>query len=311
MDMRDKYSPNSVIGGVKDTSFFNTNKHKKEIKDNCILQTIRTLKEVSLSASMTLEASIALPLFIFFFVNIIAAIDIVRVQSEMEATLHQVGNDACLLAFDMREGEKLVDPENNSLQILETGGLNGYVYYKVKKSLDKKLDTTPVADRISISNMLSSKIMMGNDIVDIVIDYRVHPIISLIGFRSFLVESRYYGHAWTGYDIKGSDTQDCQTEEMVYVTEHGSVYHRDVGCKYLKPSVKSVSYSQLGNERNKDQSKYYPCEYCGQNVSSGNVFITDYGERYHTRIDCPGLKRKIYTIPISEVGGKSPCSGCG
>jgi hypothetical protein len=311
MDMRDKNPPNSVIGGVKGTSFFKIHKHKKEIKDNCILQTIRTLKEVSLSASMTLEASIALPLFIFFFVNIIAAIDIVRVQSEMEATLHQVGSDACLLAFDMREGENLVEPESDALRIMETGGLNGYVYYQLKKCLDPKLASTAVTDRINISNMLSSKIMVGNDIVDIVIDYKVHPIISLIGFRSFLVESRYYGHAWTGYDITGSDAEDSQTEEMVYVTEHGSVYHRDIGCKYLKPSIKSVSYSQLANERNKDQSKYYPCEYCGQGVAGGNVFITDYGERYHSTIDCPGIKRKIYTIPISEVGGKSPCSGCG
>ena len=313
MDMKGKKLPSSVIGGVKGTSFFNlnTNKLKKESKDNFILQTIRTLKEVSLSASMTLEASIALPLFIFFFVNIIAAIDIIRVQSEMEATLHQVGNDACLIAFDMREGEKLVDSENDALRIMETGGLNGFVYYQVKKRLDEKLDNTAVMDGVNVNNMLSSRIMMGNDIVDIVIDYRVHPIISLIGFKSFLAESRYYGHAWTGYDIRGGDSIGQQTEEMVYVTEHGSVYHRDVGCIYLKPSIKSVPYAQLGSMRNKDRSRYYACEYCGEDVNGGDVFITDYGEHFHTRVDCPGIKRKIYTIPISEVGGKAPCSGCG
>ena len=159
--------------------------------------------------------------------------------------------------------------------------------------------------------MLSSKIMNGNDIIDIVIDYRVHPVISLIGFKSFLVESRYYGHAWTGYDISGGREAGETTEELVYVTEHGSVYHRDIGCKYLCPSVRNVPYNQVGKLRNKDRSKYYPCQDCGSGVSGGNVFITDYGERYHSRVDCPGLKRNIYTIPISEVGGKAPCSGCG
>lgn len=314
MDMKGRLTSQKDIEGNKGTSFTHktkTIKIQKIIQDNRILQTVRTLKEVSLTASMTVEASIVLPLFIFFFVNIIAAIDIIRVQSEMEAALHQVGSETALLAFDLREGESLLEDEGESLRQLETGGLNAYVYYQLKKRLDGKLENTAVMDGISLANMASSKVMLGDDIIDVVIDYRVHPIIGLIGFKPFLVESRYYGHAWTGYDISSSASKEEASEEMVYVTEHGSVFHRDVGCRYLRPSVKSVPFSELPEKRNKDRSKYYPCEYCGQNVSGGNVFITDYGERYHTKVDCPGLKRKIYTIPISEVGGKSPCSGCG
>ena len=63
-----------VVDGIKGTS------DKKIIKARYLLQTIRFLKEVSLSASMTLESSIALPLFIFFFVNIIGAREIIRVH---------------------------------------------------------------------------------------------------------------------------------------------------------------------------------------------------------------------------------------
>lgn len=311
MDMRGKWQPGSVAGGDKGTSLKKLIKPIEKFKDNRKLQTIRTPKEVSLSASMTLEASIALPLFIFFFVNIIAAIDIIRVQSEMEATLHQVGSEISLLAYDLREGETVVSPEGEDLRLVSTGAINAYAYYQIKKELGDKLDNSPVVDEISVTNMLSSKVMAGDDIIDIVIDYRVHPIISLIGFRSFLVESRYYGHAWTGYDL--SHGRDCEenAEEMVYVTEYGSVYHRDIGCRYLNPSLQSVPFEQVGKLRNNDRSKYYPCQDCGQGVTGGNVFITDYGERYHTRVNCPGIKRKIYTIPISEVGGKAPCSGCG
>ena len=63
--------------------------------------------------------------------------------------------------------------------------------------------------------------------------------------------------------------------------------------------------------RNNDGSKYYPCEYCAGKIAAGDVFITDYGNRYHGKVDCAGLKRKIYTIPISEVGARRPCSDCG
>ena len=291
-----------VVDGNKDTSI-----NIKIIKRN-ILQTIRCFKEVSLSASMTLEASIALPLFIFFFVNIIGAIEIIRVQSEMEAVLHQVGNEVTIKAYDIREGENLIGTGGG---VLETGALSGYAIYQVKSELQKRMQNNAVMDGVGGVNMLSSRIMTSGDIVDIVVDYKVHPIISLIGFKDFMVESRYYGHAWTGYDIcDAGDLEEIQ-EEMVFVTEHGEVYHRDAGCRYLKPKVRSVPYTQLKTIRNRDRKIYYSCEYCGEGVAGGDVFITDYGERYHTSVSCPGLKRKIYTIPISEVGGRGPCSGCG
>lgn len=300
---RERRNWNGCIDGNKGTS-----KTPNKINRH-FLQTIRCLKEVSLSASMTLEASIALPLFIFFFVNMIGAIEIIRVQSEMEGVLHQVGNEVAIKAYDIREGENLVGIGSSGA--LEVGALSGYAIYKVKSELTDKLYKNAVMDGASAANMLSSRIMTSGDIIDIVVDYRVHPIIPIIGFKDFMVESRYYGHAWTGYDISGAGDNEEIQQEMVYVTEHGEVYHRDVGCKYLRTSVKSVPYTQLGSKRNKDRKKYYACEYCGDGVAGGDVFITDYGERYHTSVSCPGLKRKIYTIPISEVGGRGPCSGCG
>ena len=305
--MRGKWQK-SCLGAVVDGNK-GTSTYKNKIQ-RYLLQTIRTPLEVSLSASMTLEASIALPLFIFFFVNIIGAIEIIRVQSDMEAVLHQVGNEVCIRAYDIREGESLVGTGDGG-GFLEVGALSGYAIYEVKNRLGEKLGRNAVMDGSSGLNMLPSRIMTGGDIVDIVAIYKVHPVIRLIGFKDFYAESRYYGHAWTGYDISGvGDHEDIQ-EEMVYVTEHGTVYHRNVGCKYLKPSIRSTPFSSLGNLRNNDRKKYYPCEYCGSSVAGGDVFVTDYGEKYHTSVNCPGLKRKIYTIPLTEVGARGPCSGCG
>ncbi len=299
-----------AIDADKDTPYATT---KKTNNKSLILQTIRLLREVSLPASMTLEASIALPLFIFFFVNILGAIDIIKVQSDMEAALHQTGSEISQLAFDACAGKKLIadDDSDGTSSMLADGVFTIYAATSVKNYLGDSINNSVVSRGAAGLSFLNSRIMADDDIVDIVVDYRVKPIIPIIGFKEFPVEARYYGHAWTGYDISGGMVADDSEEEMVYVTENGTVYHRNISCKHLKIDVKSVSLQDVENKRSADGSKYYPCEYCGKKAASGNVFITNYGNRYHSSVSCPGLKRKIYTIPISEVGGRGPCSACG
>ena len=86
---------------AKGTSVKDTIKNKK--KD--VFRTILKSKEVFLSASITVEASIVLPLFIFFFVNIMTAFNVIKVQSDLEAALHQTGSDIAVLSYDIKCGE--------------------------------------------------------------------------------------------------------------------------------------------------------------------------------------------------------------
>ncbi len=269
-------------------------------------------RKKSFRASMTLEASIALPLFIFFFVNIMTLFNIVKVQSDMEAALHQTGSEMSLKAFDLRFGETTLGADGEGV-LDYIAGAAGILYAKdkVENYLGSGIDRSCITDGYSGMSYINSRVLLGNDIIDLVVDYKVHPMIPIIGFEEFGVESRYYGHAWTGYDItSGLETREYD-EEMVYVTEHGSVYHRSIDCQHLNLHVRSVDFSEIGSLRNNDRGRYYPCEYCGGNIGAGNVFITGYGERYHSSVNCPGLKRSIYTVPISEVGGRGPCSSCG
>lgn len=264
------------------------------------------------AASMTLETSIALPLFIFFFVNIMTLFNIVKVQSDMEAALHQAGNQMSMNAFYLRYGEELLMGEANEKTEMVAGALEVVDARRtVLEYLGEGIDNSCITGGSGGISFLQSRILMGNDIIDIVTDYKVHPLIPVVGFKEFAVESRYYGHAWTGYDIELGFGAEETEEEMVYVTEHGEVYHRSIGCEHLKTSVRSVGMPDLQTIRNKDGKIYKACEYCGYGIGAGNVFVTDYGDRYHSTTGCTGLKRKIYTIPISEVGGKRPCSACG
>lgn len=109
-----------------------------------------------------------------------------------------------------------------------------------------------------------------------------------------------------------SSSQSSGDNELVYVTETGIVYHRNYQCTYLEPSVRSVAKTQLGELRNSSGGIYHLCERCGwMPGNDGNCYVTDYGDCYHTSLSCSGLKRKVYTVPLSEVKGKGACSKCG
>ena len=265
-----------------------------------------------LRASITLEASLALPLFIFFFANIMTLFNIVKVQSDLEAALHQTGSEMSLMAFDAKFGEETLMGEGSDA-LEDLLGAAGILYAKnaVSDYMKECKGTGCIKGGIDGVGYLRSGLFDGNDIIDIVLDYRIKPMIPVIGFKEFKTESRFYGHAFTGYDIFEGLSVSGSQEEMVFVTEHGEVFHRDAGCVHLHVKTRSIAFGELKKARNNDGKKYYPCEYCGGGIGGGAVFITDYGERYHSSVNCPGLKRKIYTIPISEALGKRPCSSCG
>ncbi len=262
--------------------------------------------------SMTVEAAFVLPLFIFFFVNIMMLFNITEIQSELEGALHQAGNELSIRAFDLKFGESaLGGGGSEGLEAIAGAGGVRLARQDMKRSLGERIDKSIVSGGFDGISLLQSKVLLTGDTIDLVLDYKVHPLIPVIGFREIPIEGRYFGHAWTGYDISGGLDAEDEGEEMVYVTEYGEVYHRDIDCVHLSVKITSVDYRQLKDLRNKSGAKYYPCEYCGGQVGAGSVFITDYGNRYHSSASCKGLTRKIYTIPISEVGTRRPCSACG
>ena len=118
-------------------------------------------------------------------------------------------------------------------------------------------------------------------------------------------------------DFKGKSMMESlpdKTDDIyVYITENGRVYHRNSGCSYLNPSVVSCLVNQVDKKRNSSGGRYKPCERCcGANSNGGDVvYITSYGDRYHTDKGCSGIKRGIRQVKLSDVGSMPPCSKCG
>ena len=150
----------------------------------------------------------------------------------------------------------------------------------------------------------------GMGVLELTAEYEVELPVPVFHIPVLHYKEKLRMKTWTGY-VKTYEA-GIGDNELVYVTETGIVYHRNYQCTYLEPSVRSVAKTQLGELRNSSGGIYHLCERCGwMPGNDGNCYVTDYGDRYHTSLSCSGLKRKVYTVPLSEVKGKGACSKCG
>lgn len=115
---------------------------------------------------------------------------------------------------------------------------------------------------------------------------------------------------WVGYRVTKIKSRN-EEEIWVYVTEYGTVYHKRRDCAHLSLSISVSSISEIDKEKNKSGEYYQPCEFCGNNSFVTAVYVTSYGTKYHTTMNCRGLKRTVISVPISTVEGKSVCKKCG
>lgn len=180
-----------------------------------------------------------------------------------------------------------------------------YKYAKYAYLGESVTDGSVLSDAIDVING-------GDDIIDLVKRYDIDvPFDFLNVYKPYAVD-RVRVRAFTGYDNTRHGTSDNSEEELVYVTENGSVYHRSLGCSHLNFNIRTVSYMDVSKERANDGSKYYPCEYCchSQGEHAPEVYITNDGNRYHSTLSCGALKRTIHEVPLSTVG-LPPCKECG
>ena len=131
----------------------------------------------------------------------------------------------------------------------------------------------------------------------------------LAWFHPIRVTQERTVRGFTGFSGR-EGTEETEGSEIVYVTDHGTVYHRDLSCRYLKLSVQQAELDQVDSMRNEDGAKYYPCERCWKEGASV-VFLTESGDRYHQSLNCSSLVRGIHAVRIWETGGRPPCSVCG
>lgn len=168
------------------------------------------------------------------------------------------------------------------------------------------LDSSPLARGHQGLNYLASEYLEGDECINIILTYQVCPQITCFPFPYFRMASRYYGRAWTGFDVGGG----AERVTYVYVTEDGEVWHSRGDCSYIKLSVCEAQAETVWMLRNASGERYRPCSRCKNQLLEGVVYLTQEGNRYHSVRSCPSLMRRVHAIVWQENMPYRPCSRC-
>lgn len=247
--------------------------------------------EKNINGSVTIETALILPFFflaaicIFYMMEVMAIRTSIR--SGMQYAVKNTAEKVCVIPIIfVNELEK---------QIVQAIG-------------SERLDRSIVVNGSGGLQCEQSRISVMTGIIDVKVQYRVKIPVPAISDVSVPMQESIRVKGWCGYSGGGFYNE---AEDTVYITENGMVYHRDYGCNYLELSIQGVQAGEVETIRNKNQGIYHACKVCTSGETNPLVYVTDYGDRYHNSLNCSGLKRTIYAVPVSEAAGKGVCSKCG
>ena len=270
-------------------------------------QTKRTLSNTpsnnttNINGSITIEAAIAIPFFIFFMMNLSSIFYVYSLYSKVDYILYENAKELSSYSYAY---DRNID-DKSGLDLASDVGIALYVQSKV----NKEVEHYPILDGSIL--LLGSQILEDN-MISLIATYQVKPILPVIGFNKFRVMNTCKLRAFTGYEATSEDEEGKSDEdsEIVYITKSGKVYHRSANCSYIKVETNSVSTSDINDIRSKNGGRYSACDICGD-AKAAKYFVTDYGTKYHTTPNCSSIKRDVIAIDIKEVGSRGPCSKCG
>ena len=267
-------------------------KKEKSISPKRYLRFIRMGKNRQQKASLTVEATFAAPLLLFLcyllwqlFLLLLFELSVGR---SVLVCMEQYGTYGYL-------ERKMFGEEVGSLGgILYPFLLSGLPESEHVKTCEVRIGSEPdgaVSVEISYEFLCLSPLLLKHRI----------PVCQVFRFFPYLGI----------YDKDLQETDGEMAEDIVYLTEHGTVYHESKICTYLRPDVRKVLLTGISRERNASGGRYTECLRCRQTDAGEIVYITTYGDSYHTRLTCTAICRTIITKPRSEVSDRKACSKCG
>lgn len=268
-----------------------------------------------LHASLTVEAAVTVPLFLltmFLLWSMFTALIFqLRLQYAVDEVTAELAQRAYLMeALDGGGGEGVSDGGLSFGSAVSRTAWKGYAKAKLVRGIGAEaLAAFPVqGGRSGLSCGKSTWDLAGD--VRLVVRYKLR-FPGLLGLVLRLpMEQVSRRKCWTGTQANPPGDGEGEDGGTVYVTEYGRVYHTDINCYHLNLTIRSVSGSQVGAERSSDGSKYRPCEHCAAAAStSGTLYITPEGDRYHVTRECSGLKRLIRVVSRGSCGLPA-CSHC-
>ncbi len=276
----------------------------KKIKKRSVTLQVRILKIkdlkhrkkafLSASASLTLEAALALPLFLYAaaaFITLFHVMDVYRqVQAAAESVSEHIGQTAYLSKYT--EDESPLDTAS------------AYVYAEL--SMRAKLEKLPIRK----FSLLRSELLKDGETVDLIVDYEISMPFSILGLGSMKQTNRSFRRAWVGQEGRSGEEKEGEKDNIVvYVGKNSTRYHISRTCHYLYNDLKAVPIKDMEAWRSRDGRRYSPCARC-RNRHAGMVYIMPSGEHYHTTTSCTAINAYVRPVLKSQVEHLGRCSYC-
>jgi len=268
-------------------------KNNTNLKRNKIIRKERAFLSALLKpGSLTVEAALVLPIFLFAIIAILYLIQIIYAYETLQQSLVNTAKAASTYAYEEKYRE-------------------GFFYLEFLRNLDMDyISGSGIVGGAFGIDFSKTKLDEESQRIDLIINYRIKNIIDVFDISYLSIHQCVSAKAWTGYRGQGGDSNEESMKTTVYVAENGKVYHASQNCTHLNLSIKTVFFSQIESLRNVYGGKYYSCERCGSHDENHQVYVTDTGTNYHSELSCSGLKRTVYEKALDEQMTLPPCSRC-
>lgn len=272
-----------------------------------------TPRFVSCKGAVTVEAVLVVPIFLSVMCGLLMMGTLLLTEAKIQYALTRTADIyAAQKAVEkitvIQKNRKKNDLEKSEKEIGKWADIlwktaNLQVIFSSVCDASVMIENSIVGGRKGIA--ITSFVDEEKETVEIIAVYRLKIEVPFINYFSFFrkisAQQRIYG----GYVEQGAE-KDSTAGDIVYVTENGSVYHTSLSCTHI-----CLHISGSGVEKLLSQKKYQPCEKCiSETEQLSSLYITKYGDKYHSTLNCSGLKRTVKTIAKEEAKGMRMCSRC-
>ena len=207
-------------------------------------------KRIRFSAfgSLTVEAALVLPIFVLVLAGILCMGQMFYLQTRIQTAMEQTGEELATYYFGVKSLSGDTDGEEGKQSGLDAvlgdfaKGIASAVFAKnrILEAVGREwLDNSLIEGGSDGLSMAGSTFFQEDDRVNLTVRYRIKiPYLDFL--KPLTVVQTCVRRAWTG---TGGGTETG--EEIVYITDTGTVYHVSLDCTYLRPSLEEVRYGCL------------------------------------------------------------------
>lgn len=253
------------------------------------------------NAGLTLEASLTFPLFLAAIVAFLFFIQVIRIQIRFQTALYNQSMKTTVYGFYLDDSDRSAEAE----QMISAVSIRNGVVRELGEDFFQKSNITNGSKGVKIEfNQDADK---GN--IDVVLSYRVAVPFNLFMLKELKMTVKSSFHTWVGN--KYAEKSD-KTENMVYITAGGEVYHTKRDCTYIYTKIEECVYQDNLKLTNSRGNVLVSCKICKFDIKTGKVYYTKYGERMHWNPTCPSLINNVYMVEECVAKEKYRlCSKCG